>query len=157
MNLEIKEGSLLDCKEKYICHQVNSVSKSAGGLAFSLFQKFPYSDIYTNRLRNDVPGNIIIKGNGVDQRFVINMVGQYYPGISTANSVLDNFENRERYFKLCLDKISKINNLESIAFPYFIGCGLAGGDWNNYLAMLETFANNVYKSQNTIVKLYKLD
>ena len=31
-------------------------------------------------------------------------------------------------------------DLESIGFPYRIGCGAAGGNWNNYLGTLEIFS-----------------
>ena len=40
-------------------------------------------------------------------------------------------------------KITKIENLKSIAFPFKIGCNLAGGNWNNYLNMLEAFSSKV--------------
>ena len=41
--------------------------------------------------------------------------------------------------------------LESVAFPYGIGCGLAGGNWEEYQAMLEEFANMVYPARVTLV------
>ena len=41
----------------------------------------------------------------------------------------------------------------SIAFPHQIGCGLAGGDWVRYRAMIEAFANMVDPHQVTIVRL----
>ena len=36
-----------------------------------------------------------------------------------------------------------IDGLESIAFPYLIGCGLAGGEWNDYKAAIESFSSMV--------------
>ena len=45
--------------------------------------------------------------------------------------------------------------LESVAFPYLIGCGLAGGDWQSYGAMVSDFARRVgeHGVRVTIVKL----
>jgi O-acetyl-ADP-ribose deacetylase (regulator of RNase III) len=150
-------GDLLTAKEKYIAHQCNCVSNSASGLAGSIFRKYKYSDIYLPRLIADEPGTIVIKGDGKEQRFVINMLAQYYPGISRyPNSPRDGIKAREQYFAQCLDKIANIPELDSIAFPYMIGCGLAGGDWNSYLKMIEDFAYHIEMKQSAIVSIYKL-
>jgi O-acetyl-ADP-ribose deacetylase (regulator of RNase III) len=140
------DGDLLNCDAKYIAHQCNCISKSAGGLAFYLFKKYPYSNIYSCRDYNDSStfdtlGTIKISGNGKDQRYIINMFSQYDPGSPNNDySKLDGFKARENNFKKCLDEILKIKNLESIAFPKFIGCGLAGGNWEHYYKMLEEFS-----------------
>ena len=41
----------------------------------------------------------------------------------------------------------------SIAFPDHIGCGLAGGDWDTYLALLTNFANANLDMRVAIVHL----
>ena len=46
---------------------------------------------------------------------------------------------RQGWFQECLDAIGKLN-LKSVAFPYEIGCGLAGGKWACYDNMLQKFA-----------------
>ena len=56
-------------------------------------------------------------------------------------------ENRLQWFKECLDEIEKIEDLESVAFPYKIGCGYGGGDWNDYLKLIEQF------SEKSLVKV----
>ena len=50
---------------------------------------------------------------------------------------------RIQWFQRCLDDIAKIPNIKEIGFPYNIGRGLAGGDWNNYQDMLEKFAEKI--------------
>jgi hypothetical protein len=43
-------------------------------------------------------------------------------------------------------------NIISIAFPYKIGCGLAGGKWEDYESMIYKFAK---ENPNIKVKIYK--
>lgn len=148
-------GNLLDAHTKYIAHQTNCVSQTAAHLASAVFQRFPYADIYTNRLCYDVPGSIEIRGNGEDERFVINMLGQYYPGKPRyPDSAKDGFKMRQRYFFSCLKEISYMSDLDSIAFPWNISCGAAGGDWGFYHGLLDKFALHVkYKADVFIYKL----
>eukprot|EP01068_Selenidium_serpulae_P011229 Selendium_serpulae@DN5621_c0_g2_i4.p1 len=59
---------------------------------------------------------------------------------------------QEKWFRECFEAITEINHkpilqgqtdgpsIKSIAFPHSIGCGLAGGNWNRYQAMLHNFA-----------------
>lgn len=149
--MSIVRGNILDADEKYICHQCNCVTQKYGrGLANHIFKKFPYANIYLPRHgRRDKIGTIKVKGNGRDKRYVINMMAQYYPG---APKYFDTSEYREKYFKVCLEKMAQIPNLESVAFPYLIGCGLADGEWENYLKMIKDFERKV----DARVVIYKL-
>lgn len=153
--IEFVTGSLLDSKEKFIVHQANCVSHYASGIAAAIFSKFPYSDIYTSRMESDKPGTIIVKGNGLDQRYVVNLMGQFYPG-SFSDDEIDNEKARQVYFHHALIRLAKTPNLESIAFNYKIGCGIAGGDWNGYyLGTLENFADYVWKNQGAKTFIYQ--
>jgi hypothetical protein len=155
--MEIVEGNILNAHEKYICHQTNCVTNHAAHLAKAVFTKFPFADIYNNRQSHDKPGTIIVKGDGVEFRFVVNMLGQVYPGKPKyPESSLDGTLVREEYFHRCLIELSKLSDLQSVAFPFNIGCGAAGGDWNKYQTMLSNFSNYVLKNQGTKVVVYKL-
>ncbi len=145
------EGDILDCSYKYIAHQCNCVSVGAGGLAYDLFNKFPYADIYSVRQgfnKEELPlagqecGNIIICGSEKKERKIINLMSQFYPGRPTTSGK-DSEAMRLVYFKECLDKIKSIENLESIAFPYKIGSGLGGGDWSKYRKLISDFADDL--------------
>jgi len=144
-------GDLFKSDAKYICHQCNSFTENGAHLAKAMFEKFPHADIYKNRngkdlpIKGETPGNIIIRGDGKDKRFVINMIGQWYPGRTKyPNSKKDGSAARLRAFKECLDKIVDITDLDSIAFPWKIGCGAAGGDWMQYQRAIEEFAERVW-------------
>ena len=153
--IKIINGDLLEAKEKYILHQCNCITNNAGGLALYLFLKFPYADVYKDRTHNDTLGTIKVCGNGKDQRYVINAFAQHYPGPSKFQGI-DVAGNREIYFQQCLDQVCKIQNLESIAFPYLIGCGLAKGKWENYIRMIADFSN-LDCTKDVSVVIYKKD
>lgn len=129
------------------------------------------------------PGTIRIcqpKENKYKNPFIVNIFGQYYMGksIDNNNSIsqriirqknvdkdliegirLDTRENRINWFQQGLDQLSESfivkNKLIDIVFPFKIGCGLGGGDWeNDYLPAIEKFAEKV-KENNVIVTIVK--
>lgn len=136
--LHVSKGDLLNSSAQYIAHQCNCVSQGVAGLAKLIFDKYPWAD-HSSRTKRDDMGTISVHGNGANQRYVINMYAQYYPGGPKGN---DSDELREKSFACCLNQIAKIDGLKSIAFPHSIGCGLAQGYWPNYLSMIEDFAIN---------------
>jgi O-acetyl-ADP-ribose deacetylase (regulator of RNase III) len=145
--IEIVIGDLLNAKEKYIAHQCNCVTQASAGTAKAIFDKFPYSNTYADRQVPDTMGTIKVLGNGQDERYIINMFAQYYPGKSKyPQAKKDGIETRLQTFHQCLLKISRITDLESIAFPWKIGCNLGGGVWEHYLGNLTLFANYVEKT-----------
>jgi len=143
------DGNIVDAKEDYICHQCNCISDHALGLASIIFKAFPYADCYSNR-KQDMPGTIDVRGNGQDKRFVIGMYAQKYPG-KPMNG--DSANEREKWFEKCLEQISLMEHeskTPSFAFPYRIGCGMAGGDWDNYLTMLDKFGQD-HPNYNVVI------
>ena len=175
------EGDLFESPEKYIVHQVNCTTTRAAHLAYHMFKRFPYSDVYTSRngfgdqhhadllmedidanpqtaamlRQEDIPGDILIRGNGEDRRYVIAILGQYYPGfVRYANSEKDGVRARQKYFHQGLWKIAQIPSLESVALPWKIGCSAAGGNWNTYYKILQNFAK--YLEGKADVFVYKL-
>ena len=152
--IKIVNDDLLKATEDYILHQCNCITRNAAGLAFSLFNKFPYANVYKTRADFSVPGTIQVCGNGLGERYIINMFSQYAPGKCWNNSETDTYELRKQYFKSCLSEVAKIQNLKSVALPVGIGCGLAGGKWEDYYQMISDFADN---NPHVEVVLYKKD
>merc|ERR1711871_543112 len=110
--------------------------------AYALFKKYPNANVYTIPNSNRLPGTIQIKGNSdLNQQLIVNLFGQYYPGKPRKN---ETEHTRLQWFKNSLDELSKIGeSLHSVAFPYLIGCGLAGGNWILYRHLINDFAKKV--------------
>ena len=68
-------------------------------------------------------------------------VAQVYPGPPKYGN--DTAALRVRYFREALDRLRDVVGPGSVAFPYKIGCGLGGGDWAVYEALLADFAGRI--------------
>ena len=142
-NVQVVDGDILEADTKYIVHQVNTISLVPKGLSSQIFKKYPNANVYKRDIIRKT-GTIIIKEP------VINLVGQKYAGES--NKTDDSYENRKKWFKKGLDEISVTPNIISVAFPYKIGSGLAGGKWEDYESMIYKFAK---ENPNIKVKIYR--
>jgi hypothetical protein len=104
--------------------------------------------------RRDIPGTIIVRGSSDPadkQRLVVNMLAQYYPG--KHRFATDTATLRKQWFQQCLNVIANLTNLQSLAFPYGIGCGAAGGSWPEYRLMICKFAARIPHVRITIYQL----
>jgi len=155
---KIINGNLLDSDCQYIAHQCNCYSRRGAGLASAIFKAFPWADVYSNRSEREndsaLFGSITVYGDPEqDQRYVINIYAQLKPGKPSPGR--DSADSRLDAFSKALDQIAALPKLKSIGFPYGIGCGLAGGDWNEYETLLENFAKRVGERGISVV-LYRL-
>ena len=147
-SLTIIDEDLFGTDARYICHQCNCLTRRSAGLAAEIFGRYPWANIYSERtdgrhepVEGRLPGDIVISGDGESKRFVINMLAQFYPGKPKfPDSAKDGFKARRVAFANCLLKMWRIPDLHSVAFPWRIGCSMAGGDWEIYLSMIERFA-----------------
>lgn len=153
MSYEIVHGDMLATtakEEPVFLHQCNCVSQHGKGLSHAMFRAYPYANTYAGRTdpsKRSIPGTIdVMQG----PRTVINLYGQYYPG--PAKYARDMPEDRLRFFHSGLDAIAALG-LSSVAMPFGIGCGLAGGDWAQYDAIIDAFAK---EHPDIRVRLYKV-
>lgn len=134
MIVKVIDADILYAPEQYIAHQCNCVTIHSYGLALSIARKYPAADIYKRRSVPDIPGTITIIP---ESKTIICMFAQWAPGKPYAFSRFypftyhDSGGMRLHWFKACLDNIDKLN-LGTVAMPYNIGCGLAGGNWPEY-------------------------
>jgi O-acetyl-ADP-ribose deacetylase (regulator of RNase III) len=129
--MEIVTGNLLDYP--IIAHQCNCSTCHGKGLYTDIAEKYPFADIYSQNIAR-IPGDIIVSSG---ECIVIAMLAQVHPG--KARNYGDKAADRLKYFKSCLDAMAKLP-FEEIAFPFGIGCGLAGGKWADYEKLLREFA-----------------
>ena len=131
-----------------LVHQCNCVTNSAKGLAKIVFDIYPEANIY--KIRNydiSIPGEICIIFP------VVNLFGQYSPGKSNKRETK---KQRLEWFKMCLFNLKDNipDGVEHINFPWEIGCGMGGGNWDDYFALLNEFASLLPK--NIYVNIWRL-
>ena len=69
----------------------------------------------------------------------------YYNQVYNISIEEDNKEARAQAFQQCLTNLAELMKKEenktwkTIAFPYQIGCGLAGGNWKDYYSYIQEF------------------
>lgn len=148
------EGDILDAKEDVIIHQCNCVTEKAKGLALSIFEKWPETNVYKKRNKariTDTPGTVTMCEIGETGRFVANLFAQRYPGKARFNN--DTAKLRLKWFSKGLNEIVVGRPfVESVALPHRIGCGLAGGEWGEYEKIVDEFAE---KNIDVKVVVYK--
>jgi hypothetical protein len=157
--MKIVNDNILNVKKGYILHQCNCVTLDCIGLAKSLELYFPDNLPYKNRkkfgTKND-PGTVYISGA---DPYIVNIFGQYLPGKPT---ITETKKVREKYFEDALDAfvdfLDGTEEIVLIAIPYKIGCGLAGGNWNNYLDLILKFEKKLHEMNiKNEITIYKLD
>ena len=151
MSIHFVKGNLLDAKLDYYCHQVNCQGRMGSGIAKAIKEKWPmvydeYVQKYQERedeiLRTSstfehspsagetLLGEIQLIQVDIDKT-VVNMFAQEYYG----------YDGR-RYtsydaFWACLGKIKEqVPKGSKIGFPYKIGCGLGGANWQVIFQMI---------------------
>lgn len=130
-------GNLFDTNAKYICHQVNCQRAMNSGLAKQIRYKWPevylaYDQAFEHKTGKELYSHIQIVPVE-DEKNVINMFSQFDYGRIGRYTSYDAFWN-------CLNEIKEYVPEETkIAFPYKIGCGLGGADWD----ILSTMINKV--------------
>jgi hypothetical protein len=153
-------GDICNAKERYICQQCNCVTVKPHGLSKYIADRFPYANVYASRPARsantaavpDEPGTVVEMGyeleDGAEEApadrtpTVLCMMGQWLPGKPGVYSRCyprthtDTPADRESWFRDCLDIIDA-EGYGTVAVPFRIGCGLAGGNWARYKRMLE--------------------
>lgn len=169
MHVEIVKGDLLLSNLPIIAHQCNCVTTKGAGLSANMFKMFPYSDIYTPKkgvYGSRVPGELKLSFPPLQYKesktfqesslksfpIIAGLLGQYNPGKPTLDETRT---TRLKWFQQSLQMLGKYMNkhkLKVVGMPYLIGCGLAGGNWDDYSKAIHIFS----KTYNISVKLYKI-
>jgi len=151
--IKIINGNILNADEDIIGHQVNTKGVMGAGLAKQIRNKYPL--VYANykELCGDNKYRSLLGTSqyvDVQDKTIVNMFAQ--DGYGTSKIQTD-----YKALKLCLEGIiysvttdyCLLHN-KSVALPFGLGCGLAGGDWNKVYGIIDEVFSN-YE-----VTLYKL-
>ncbi|MGE7840657.1 macro domain-containing protein [Lysinibacillus sp. NPDC093712] len=129
--INIVKGDILNTDKEIIGHQVNCLGVMGAGLAKQIKSKysetfFEYKKICDEHTdnREDLMGHVYMAHNS-NGKIIANIFSQLDVGRNERKT--DYKKLKEGLKKVC--KYAKENNL-SVALPYRIGCGLAGGNWN---------------------------
>lgn len=137
--IKIVDGDLLQANVPLIAHQTNCLGVMGAGIAKAIKNKWP--DVYTqykdfckgfNYSRVLLGIAQLCKTNDNPIKYVVNLFGEY----SYTESVAPYETRYTDYYALeqallalkndCMD-----SGIKEIGIPYKLGCGLAGGDWDN--------------------------
>jgi O-acetyl-ADP-ribose deacetylase (regulator of RNase III) len=146
--LKHTKGNLIDLAEKgefdVIVHGCNCLNTMGSGIAKEIRERYPKAyeadTAYTLDLQDSGNSQVQKLGNisaHVTDKFVIINA---YTQINFAPRDVDHFEYAS--FEVILKKMAAEYGPFKIGFPY-IGMGLAGGDKDRIIAMLEDFAEKI--------------
>lgn len=148
-----KKGDLLKSDCTVIMHQANCFKTMDAGIAKSIVKLYPevkrvdkeYKACPKERLGNFTHVTI---NNGPT---IVNLYGQYGFGREKIQTKYDKLESAiENFFTF-----AKKNNIDlsKVGVPYKVGCGLAGGDWNVVLGILDKQS----EKHNVDIYIYELE
>lgn len=146
MKIDIITADIFNSDVDAIVHQTNCLGKMGSGFALQIKNKYPevykeYNKLCLEMHSQDLLGGIqTVLAN--DGKYIINLFGQLKYG-----------KNGEKYtnelaftsgLRLILKDCEKYN-INKIGFPYMIGCGYGGGDWNVIYNLIKTEFKNTNK------------
>lgn len=140
--IRIVEGNILDATEDIIGHQVNCQGVMGAGLAKQIRNKYPFAyecyKSYCDKAedKKDLLGSIKQVSMG-DGKTIVHIFSQYGYG---RRGLYTDYSSLGKALKLL--EIKARNFGESVALPYGIGCGLAGGDWEVVYSTIDTIFEN---------------
>ena len=152
MSINYVKGDLLQSKMRYICHQVNCQGRMDSGIAKQIRAKWPaVYDAYNAKFQemedeiSEMCGGFeyqldvseVLLGHMQivpvsDKQNVINMFAQQYYGYDGLR-----YTSYDAFWA-CLGKIlENVPKGSTIGFPWKIGCGLGGANWEVITTMIE--------------------
>ena len=161
--IEYCNGDILDSGADLICHQVNCQGAFGRGMAGAIRQRFPEVEkTYKKMTRqwvekeNGDTSRLLgrVSAQPVEQEgrwfLIANLYGQDDYGKKGLYTDYAALEQAMTEIRGVLDVREKH---ETVAFPYKIGCGSAGGDWE----IVEEMIRRVFGDYDGTVQIWKLE
>lgn len=155
MDIPVINGDVTTATTDVIAHCVNCQFVMGSGVAKALKEKWP--EIYNNYINL---GKTIAYNNSAEwlgycqlvklsnNNYCANLFGQNYFGRDGRQYI--SYDALKKSL-LNLRNDMEANNLQSVAFPYKIGAGLAGGDWQ----IISDIIAEVFENTNINVQFWK--
>lgn len=161
--VKIVKGNILNASEDIIGHQVNCIGVMEAGLALQIKKKFPnvfdeyraFLKEHEEKHRDGITSQKYPIGQVQfvaveDNKTVANIFGQIDVGGAKRHTDYEALKTALRAIRDAVTTEGSEHYKKSVALPYGLGCGLAGGSWDVVSEIIEdTFANDE-------VTLYKL-
>lgn len=139
--VEVARQNAFGVNKSIIVHQVNCMRVANAGLALQIKKAWPaWHKAYLDR--KPLLGSIAItsvekiKKSGQSNVYVCDFYAQYSYG--RAGVYTDSSAFQRCLENLMIDSLSSASNT-TLFFPYKIGCGLGGGDWDVIGGMIERY------------------
>lgn len=157
-----KKGNLLEAKENIIAHQVNCIGVMGAGVAKQIRDKVLTRQQYEKYQELCNIGGATLLGHlqiqnvtqTQEEKFVANLFGENIP---TGKGLDTNYLALEKALRK-LQEYAERNKL-SVALPGYLGCGLAGGNWDIVYSMIDDIFQDtdvtVYYINDSIQNLWK--
>lgn len=132
-------GNLLACNANILCHQVNYYGVMGAGVALAIKNKLLSPKQYRNYQQfcqkngEDALGQVQLCEIAT-RRYIANCFCQ---NGQSRKKCVTNYEEMEKCFAT-IEHFARTNNL-SVAFPGYMGCGIAGGDWVMVRLIIEKY------------------
>lgn len=159
MSIEIVHEDILKSNADVIVQQVNCIGVMGGGLALSIYKKYPINKKeylkYINKNHKKIKKSEellsrVLYVDTHDGTIIANIFGQDYIRKNRYDKTVYTHEDSLiKGLTEVRDKCEKLNL--SLAIPYEIGCGMANGNWNRISKKIE----KVFEDSDVLVKLYR--
>lgn len=153
--IRIVPDSIFNATEECIVHQVNCVGLMGRGVAEQISRKFPQHRLDYAKLTFSYPEEerLSEENNPLLGRCIISKTNKKYD-IAGVYGQINVGRNKVRTIKSALRQglTELATKYKSLAIPYVIGCGLAGGNKTEIIAMLD----EIKKETGCEIVLYRI-
>ena len=152
------DGDLLKSDCNVICHQVNTLGVMGAGIALQIKNEYPgcfqkYKEIcdYFKDEQDKLIGRVLLWEDNIlgIPSVSVKLIANFFSQIGLGRNVQTDY----KAFRACCKELKGdlkyyfpiTGDTFKIGFPYKIGCGLAGGDWNIIKQIIEEeFADDIW-------------
>lgn len=132
-----EKGDLLTCDADVICHQTNFEGVMGGGIALAIRNKMLTDSAYGEYVRICSALGEYLLGRVLFSK-VIQKPGQRIQSVANCfcqNDYVTSLGGLTNYraMESCLERVqawAEVKRLYVVAVPGYMGCGIAGGDWD---------------------------